>query len=102
MRYLKLLLSCFLVATAVRAETNTNSPITKQTVVEAENLLGLHFSDVKNDLMLSGLKEQLDTFQVLRKFPLSNAIPSAMLFNPIPVGMKFETTRKKISGSVPE
>ncbi|MDB6125391.1 MAG: Amidase [Pedosphaera sp.] len=101
MRYLKLLLSCFLVATAVRAETNTNSPITRQTIIEAENLLGLHFSDAKNDLMLSGLKDQLDTFQVLRKFPLSNAIPSAMLFNPIPVGMKFETTRKKIKLSSP-
>jgi Asp-tRNA(Asn)/Glu-tRNA(Gln) amidotransferase A subunit family amidase len=93
-------LTSFLLATRLPAQTNTN-PITREVVVNAAKLLGLNFSDAKNDLMLSGLKDQLDNFEAIRKFPLSNAIPSALLFNPIPVGMKFETVRRKFKPSPP-
>ncbi|MDB6112806.1 MAG: Amidase, partial [Pedosphaera sp.] len=100
MRRLKLLLAItsLLFGTQLQAQTNTN-PITREAVIDAEKLLGLHFSDAKNDLMLPGLKDQLDNFETIRKFPLSNAIPSALLFNPIPVGMKFDTVRKKFKSS---
>ena len=91
---LSLAITSLLFGTQLPAQTNTN-PITREAVIDAEKLLGLHFSDDKNDLMLPGLKDQLDNFEAIRKFPLSNAIPSALLFNPIPVGMKFETVRKK-------
>jgi Asp-tRNA(Asn)/Glu-tRNA(Gln) amidotransferase A subunit family amidase len=37
----------------------------------------------------------------LRKFPLSNSVPPAVLFNPIPVGMKFDTKRKSFKWSPP-
>jgi Asp-tRNA(Asn)/Glu-tRNA(Gln) amidotransferase A subunit family amidase len=86
---------CLMVAAGAFGQTNTNGPIKLQTVGGAEDLIGLHFSEAKNELMLPGLREQISTYEVLRKFPLSNAIPSAMLFNPIPVGMKFDSTRKK-------
>ena len=87
-----------LIATAIappaRAQTNTNL-ITRDTVIQAQKLIGLHFSDAKIDLMLPDLNDQIATYEQLRKFPLSNAVPSAMLFNSLPVGMKFETVRKK-------
>ncbi len=51
--------------------------------------------------MLPDLNDQVATYERLRKFPLSNAVPSAMLFNPLPVGMKFETVRKKFKMSSP-
>jgi len=51
--------------------------------------------------MLPGLKEQAETFEALRKFPLSNSVPPAILFNPIPVGMKFERDRKRFKTTRP-
>jgi Asp-tRNA(Asn)/Glu-tRNA(Gln) amidotransferase A subunit family amidase len=93
-------LICLLYPAAVGAQTNTN-PITRDQVTEAEKLVGLDFSNAKIDLMLPGLKEHLEHFQALHKFPFSNSIPPALLFNPIPVGFRFETTRKKFRASSP-
>jgi len=76
------------------AQTNTNA-ITRQVVVDAERLIGLDFSQAKIDLMLPDLKEQLGTFQALHRVAFSNGVPPALLFNPIPEGMKFETQRRK-------
>jgi len=76
-------------------------PITREAVVQAEKLIGLDFSDAKIDQALAGLKEQLDNFESMRRFPLSNSVPPAMQFNPLPVGFKFETQRRKFKGSSP-
>ena len=81
-------------ANTLTAQTNTNY-LTRDTVLEAQKLIGLNFSDSKIDLLLPDLEEQLGRYEQQRKFPLSNSVPSAMLFNPIPVGFKFETVRKK-------
>jgi Asp-tRNA(Asn)/Glu-tRNA(Gln) amidotransferase A subunit family amidase len=83
-----------LLSFGAQAQTNTNS-INREAVDEAAKLLGLTLSEAKADLMLPGLRDQLGDFLALRKFPLSNSVPPALLFNPIPVGMKFESTRKK-------
>lgn len=84
----------FVSPTIVRSQTNTNT-IPREAVTEAEKLIGLDFSDSKIDMLLSGLKNQLDDFEAMRKFPLSNSVPPAMQFNPIPVGMKLDTKRRK-------
>ena len=88
-----------LLAVSAQSQTNSNS-IPREAVLGAEKLNRLNFSDEKLDLLLPGLKEQGDTFEALRKFPLSSEVPPAILFNPIPVGMKFEHERKgfKMSG----
>jgi Asp-tRNA(Asn)/Glu-tRNA(Gln) amidotransferase A subunit family amidase len=83
-----------------QGQTNT-PPITRDTVVNAERLIGLDFSDAKVDMMLPGLKAQLGTFQSLHRFAFSNDVPPAVLFNPIPVGMKLETGRSKFRMSPP-
>ena len=75
-------------------QTNTN-PITRQVLVDAEKLIGLDFSDVKIDMMLADLKEQAGRFEALHRITFANDVPPALLFNPIPVGMKFETQRRK-------
>jgi Asp-tRNA(Asn)/Glu-tRNA(Gln) amidotransferase A subunit family amidase len=85
---------CLLAPGLTFAQTDTN-PIARQVVVNAEKLIGLDFSEAKIDLMLADLKEQLGTFQALHRFAFSNGVPPALLFNPIPVGMKFETQRRK-------
>jgi Asp-tRNA(Asn)/Glu-tRNA(Gln) amidotransferase A subunit family amidase len=77
----------------------TNDPISRDTVRAAETLVGLDFSEEKIDLMLPGLKEQLANYEAMRRFPLSNSVPPALLFNPLPVGFKFETQRRKLKAS---
>jgi len=79
----------------------TNDPISRDAVRDAEKLIGFDFSDEKIDLMLPGLKEQRANYEVMRHFPISNGIPPAVLFNPLPVGFKFETERRKFRPSPP-
>jgi Asp-tRNA(Asn)/Glu-tRNA(Gln) amidotransferase A subunit family amidase len=88
------LTACLLATTVVHSQTNTNT-ITRETVAEAEKLIGLDFAESKLDMMVSGLKNQLGDFEAMRKFPLSNSVPPAMQFNPIPIGMKIDTKKKK-------
>ena len=76
------------------------NPLTRENVANAERLIGMDFSDAKRDTMLDGLKEQLDNYQNLRKVALSNRIPPALQFNPIPAGMKFETERRPFEMSM--
>jgi len=71
-----LLLGCLIVGNAC-AQTNTNL-ITREAVVQAQQLIGLDFSEQKIDLMLPGLKGQLEYYEVMRRFPLSNSVPLAM------------------------
>ena len=99
-RSLALLALALLAPGLARGQTNPN-PITRQVVVDAEKLLGLDFSDAKIDMMLPDLKEQLGRFEALHRFAFSNDVPPALLFNPIPVGMKFETHRRKFKLSPP-
>jgi Asp-tRNA(Asn)/Glu-tRNA(Gln) amidotransferase A subunit family amidase len=83
------------------AQTNTN-PIGREIVQDAQKLLDLNFSERKIDLMLPGLKSQLDDFEALHQIALSNSVPPAILFNPLPVGFQFERGGSRFKpGSVP-
>jgi Asp-tRNA(Asn)/Glu-tRNA(Gln) amidotransferase A subunit family amidase len=73
----------------------TNNAITRKTVRDAEALMGVDFSDAKIDMMLPGLEGQLGNYEAMRQFPLSNSVPPAIQFNPLPVGFTFETARRK-------
>ncbi len=76
-------------------QTETSeTPLTTEAIMHAEKLLGLNFHEVKRDSMLDGLKERLHNYESIRRIPLDNSVPPAILFNPIPYGMKFETERK--------
>ncbi|MBI3578887.1 MAG: amidase [Ignavibacteriales bacterium] len=75
------------------SQTPSNS-LTREQVANAEALMGLNFSDAKRDSMLAGLNDQLSDYEALRKIPLANSVPPALLFNPIPVGFKFEKAKK--------
>ncbi|HXU76914.1 MAG TPA: amidase [Methylomirabilota bacterium] len=95
-----LLLALALSAIAPSSPAQTN-PITRESIDAAAQLLGIPFSEAKTEMLLPGLKSQLEDFAGLRRFPLSNSVPPALLFNPIPIGMKFETARRKPKWSSP-
>ncbi len=77
------------------------SGITRDVIASAEKLVGLSFTAVKRDSMVTGLEEQLKNYENIRKVTLANHVPPALLFNPIPVGMKFETRRRPFKMSPP-
>jgi Asp-tRNA(Asn)/Glu-tRNA(Gln) amidotransferase A subunit family amidase len=103
---IRLLIACLSLAACMCSQAQTNATtnrITLDTVLAAEKLLGLSFTASANEMLVNGLRRQLRTLEDIRKFPLSNSIPSAMLFNPIPVGLKLETVRKKFrTGRAPK
>ena len=82
------------------AQTNTNN-FEATALADAQKLFGLNFSQGKLEMMLPGLQEQLRDFEAVRQFPLSNSVPPALMFNPIPVGTKFDQTRKPFRSSSP-
>jgi Asp-tRNA(Asn)/Glu-tRNA(Gln) amidotransferase A subunit family amidase len=61
-----------------------DAPVTREMVISAEKLLGLNFTDAKRDSMLEGLKDQRENFRHIRAVPLTNDIPPAVMFNPLP------------------
>ena len=86
------------IATSAFAQTNTYL-VTREGVEQADGLIGIEFSEREIDLMLPGLREQRRNYETMRQFPLSNSVPPAMQFNPLPVGFKFETERRKFKPS---
>lgn len=79
----------------------SNPPVSREAVRGAETLIGLDFSDAEIELMLPGLNGQRAKYEAMRRFPLSNSVPPAILFNPLPVGFQFETLRRKFNASPP-
>jgi Asp-tRNA(Asn)/Glu-tRNA(Gln) amidotransferase A subunit family amidase len=73
--------------------------ITKENIQSAEKIIGLEFTDAERDSMLDNLREQLSNYQNIRKVELSNDIPPAIIFNPIPVGYEFPQQQRKIKFS---
>ncbi|MFA7229160.1 MAG: amidase [Melioribacteraceae bacterium] len=65
------------------------NPVKKETVAHAQKLFGLDFTDAETDSMQDALNEQLGNYKNIRKVEISNSIPPAVLFNPIPAGFKF-------------
>jgi len=98
MRSIILTVALLCCTTSAFSQTNTN-PITREVVAGAAQLFGLDFSEAETDLMLRGLKSQLDDCEAIRRFPLSNGVPPALQFNPLPVGFEFESQRRKFRAS---
>lgn len=92
-RLLTLLISFFCVNALLAQQASQPPRVTKHMVAEAESLIGLNFTDAERDSMLDDLNDHLANYEGIRKVNLPNNVPPALLFNPIPLGMKFETKR---------
>lgn len=73
--------------------------ITKEDIQHAEKIIGLDLTDAERDSMLDNLKEQLSNYENIRKVKLSNDIPPAIIFNPIPVGYIFPRGNSRVKFS---
>lgn len=73
--------------------------ITKDNIENAEKLIGLNFTDTERDSMQSSLDSQLVNYNHVREIDLNNSVPTAILFNPIPVGFEFPKDQRPIKFS---
>lgn len=53
-----------------------------------EKIIGLEFSDQERALMLPGVRRHSEDYQSLRSLGISNSVPPAVLFNPLPIGFE--------------
>ena len=64
--------------------------ISRRDIKVAGETLGLNFTTDEIKLMIEDVKENLDHYKTLRRFPLNNDVPPALYFNPIVPGLTFE------------
>jgi Asp-tRNA(Asn)/Glu-tRNA(Gln) amidotransferase A subunit family amidase len=101
--YLKLLFVILLICfSLITAQQEKEPSVKKENIEAAEKVIGLEFSDAERDSMLDDLNDNLESYQKLRELKIKNSVPPALLFNPIPVGMKFEKGENQLKLGPPE
>lgn len=85
-----------LFSTSLLLGQKKESKIKKEFIPSAEKIIGLEFTDSECDSMQDALNDQLGNYDNIRKIHLDNSVSPAMLFNPIPVGFKFEQKQKPL------
>lgn len=103
MRFKMILLAVLSGLTAIGAllQSQNPEPLTPALIAAAEKIIGLQFNEAKRDSMLGDLNENLENYQKIRSVPLPNSVPPVLAFNPVPVGMTFDTQRRPPVWSTP-
>lgn len=75
--------------------------VTKETVVVAETLHGLEFTQAERELMLESLNERLALYEQLRSVRVPNEVPPAVQFDPVLPGTELRAVRRPFRLSRP-
>jgi Asp-tRNA(Asn)/Glu-tRNA(Gln) amidotransferase A subunit family amidase len=86
----------------ITAAMKDESKLTRETVSNAEKILGLEFSDVEIDSMLEDLSDNLERYAKIRDFHLDNGIVPSLAFNPVPIGMTFDRVKRAFAVAPPK
>ena len=73
--------------------------INKTNIENAEKLIDLKFTDAERDSMQGDLNNQLSNYENIHKVHIDNSTPPAVLFNPVPVGFRFEQKQNPLEFS---
>ena len=68
------------------AKVAEGAEITKETIACAEEIAGVELEPKQRELILDDLRQQRRSIESLRKVPLPNDVPPALVFNPVPPG----------------
>jgi Asp-tRNA(Asn)/Glu-tRNA(Gln) amidotransferase A subunit family amidase len=102
---MRLLLISLLIAALCAFSCNKQrkvNEISTENIEYAEQMIGLNFTPDERDSMLNGLQGALKDYEKIRNYPISNKIPPALLFNPLPSGFKPDNIQKFIRWDFPE
>jgi Asp-tRNA(Asn)/Glu-tRNA(Gln) amidotransferase A subunit family amidase len=83
------------------AAAESTNALTTADIAAAARLSGLEFTEAEREQMLNSLTERLATYSEIRARPIPNAVPPALLFNPLPEGLRIPTTRRRFRWSPP-
>lgn len=89
-------ITCFCLGAFI---TNEKNKIDADDVHHAQKMIGVDFTIPETDSMLSVLNDQEMSYENMRKVPLPNSVPPCFDFNPVPVGVTFDQTRKPFKAS---
>lgn len=95
-------LSILDLSASIIAQPEEEPVIKKENVAAAEKIIGLEFTEEEQDSMLDELNDNFKNYLKLRELNPDNSVPPALLFNPVPVGMKFEKGENQLKLSPPE
>lgn len=73
--------------------------INKDEIKNAEEIIGLEFTDAERDSMLNNLEEQLSNYMNIRNIELNNNVMPAIIFNPIPQNFQMPNETKGVKFS---
>ena len=68
--------------------------ITKETIASAEEIAGVTFTDEERAMMVRNLTQTRSQIDALHKVDIPNSVPPALLFEPVPPGMKLPAKKK--------
>jgi Asp-tRNA(Asn)/Glu-tRNA(Gln) amidotransferase A subunit family amidase len=79
------------------ARASGGEEITVATIACAEEIAGLKFTDEQRQQMVDGLKSQESQIEQLHAIPLDNAVPPAVIFDPVPPGVTLTLPTRRAS-----
>src|SRR5206468_4956948 len=69
---------------ALAAQTETGMAVTPEMIQQAEWIAGLTLTEEQRKTTAKALQQTLRGFEAMRKIPLDNSVPPALLFSPTP------------------
>lgn len=79
-----------------------DAPITSEMIRNAASIIGLQFTEVERDTMMTTLEDTREDLQSIRELDLDNTIPPAFNFNPLPIGKRFDFQQRKQVWDLPQ
>ena len=68
--------------------------ITKETIASAEEIAGVTFTDEERTMMVRNLNQTKQAIEALHKVAIDNAVAPAIMFEPVPSGVKLPAKKK--------
>ena len=68
--------------------------ITKETIASAEEIAGVTFTDEERTMMVRNLNQTKQAIEALHKVAIDNAVAPAIMFEPVPPGVKLPAKKK--------
>ncbi|MDR3665964.1 MAG: amidase [Ignavibacteriaceae bacterium] len=94
--FFRLLLFIIIASGFITAGIVLDRAITKESVVHAEKINGLSFSDNDRDSLIESLNAHLKNYQNIREIYLTNDIAPSLIFNPVPPGIQLNSKQNPI------
>ncbi|UCH83480.1 MAG: amidase [Candidatus Latescibacterota bacterium] len=87
----------FFLGQKTHSPTGGESGISPRTVGSAEQLIGIEFAAEERDSMIDDLTDYVESYQLIRKVAIENAVPPAFRFDPVPAGHLMGSTSNRVA-----